>query len=160
MNKWTIIIKLLGVLFVATGLLQLISKAKGILWSLFDLFHPNHFVKIEDYILLGPISLFFLVVLPVAALISGYGMLKIRRWGWLLAIISCLITFIMNFYGAVNFILANYKVQNPPMPKFPEGAHIVVVSMWPTYIYAGVSAVLILLLTRNSVRDAFRKISK
>lgn len=154
MNK-SAIIKLLGILFVALGSIQLILNARDIWWSLSNLFHPDHFMTIQDYILGGPTSLFFHLVLPVATPISGYGLLKIRRWGWWLAIINCVVTFISSFIGIVYFAIASYKARNLPMPKFPEGAHIVVVSMWPTYIYAVVSALLILLLTRKSVKDAF-----
>ncbi len=148
-------IKLLGVLFISVGSIQLILNAKRIWWSLFDLFHPGHFMTIQNYILTGPTFLLVLLVLPVSILISGYGLLRIRRWGWFLATINCVVTFIRNFPGIVYFAVASYKARNLPMPKIPEGSHVFVISMWPTYIYAVASALLILLLTRKSVKDAF-----
>jgi hypothetical protein len=149
------IIKLLGILFVATGSIHLILNAKGIWWSLFDLFHPGHFMTIQDYFVVAHLSLLLRLVLPVAILISGYGLLEIRRWGWSLAIINCVVTFIRNFLGILYVAVVSFKLRNQPMPTFPEGGHIFVVSMWPNYIYILASALLMFLLTRKSLRDAF-----
>ena len=74
-----------------------------------------------------------------------------------MAVIACMVTFVVNFIGTINFVFAVYKSQNVPMPTIPEGAHVEIVSMWPTYIYAVTSVLLLLLLTRNSIKKAFNK---
>ncbi len=152
-----IIAKSLGILFVLIGFVQLISEIKDIAWSLFDLSHPNHFMKIPDYILLGPVSLICHFVIPIVTIISGYGIFKIKKWGWLSGIIICAVILLKNIPGIIYSFFVIIKTRNLPIPKFHEGAHIIVVRLWPTFIYTSVSAVLIFLLTRNSVREVFKK---
>jgi hypothetical protein len=148
-------VKILGSFFIAAGSLQLISGARDIWCSLEMWLRPSSFMTIQEYLFFTAISLLFLLVLPVAVLMAGYGMVRIRRWGWVLAVIACVVRFLFSLYGTINFAIASYESRNVPIPKIPEGAHVEFASMWPTYIYALSSTLLILLLTRNSVRKAF-----
>ncbi|HAS54204.1 MAG: hypothetical protein A2X56_03490 [Nitrospirae bacterium GWC2_57_13] len=157
MNKDKII-KLLGATLIAVGSLQLTLRAKDIWWSLAMLFRPASFVTIQEYLVYSGASLFFFIVLPLAIFIAGVGMVKTRRWGWLLAVIVCTITFIVKVAGAVRFAIAVHESRTLPIPAIPEGAYVgVAVSLWPTYIYAVTSALFILLLTRTSIKTAFPK---
>ncbi len=149
------IVKILGSFFIAVGSLQLLSGAKDIWWSLEMWLRPSSFMTIQEYLFFTATSLLFLIVLPLVVLMAGYGMVTIRRWGWFLAMIACIARFVFSLYGTINFAIASYKSRNVPIPRIPEGAHVGFVSMWPTYIYALSSALLILLLTRNSVRKMF-----
>ncbi len=154
MNKQTMI-KYLGVFFIVVGSLQLIFWAKDIWWSFDGLFHPSSFITIQEYLFFSATSLLFLIALPIAILIAGYGIMKIRKWGWLLAMIVCIVSLISSFYGAIYFAILSYKSRNIPMPKIPEGYHVEVIRMWPTFIYALISAFLILVLKRRSIRQEF-----
>ncbi len=154
MNK-NKIIKLVGVLFIIVGSLQIILKVKGIWWSLTFLFRPNAYPTAYDYLLYSTASLFFLIILPLAILVSGIGLIRIKRWGWMLAITVCTITFFIKSVGTINFVFAVYKLKDNPIPPFPNGAVVGYVSMWPTYIYGIASGLLILVLTRNSIKQAF-----
>lgn len=145
------LVKLLGAFFIIVSILQLILNAHNNWLSLTDLFRPYSLRSLKEYLFL---SLFFSFALPIATLIAGFGILKIRTWGWWLAMMSCIITFIANSYGAINFAIACYKFQNTTIPTVPEGAHIEFFSMWPTYMHAIVSALLILLLKQKSVKIA------
>ena len=149
------VIKLLGALFITTGSLQMIFSAEGIWLTLANLFRPGSFWSIQAYLYYSVAGLFFLIILPSAIIMAGIGLLKFKRWGWQLAVTVCAITLIVRLIGTINFAYAVYKTWNLPMPKIPEGAHVDVVSMWPTYIYGIISALLILLLTRNSIKGAF-----
>jgi hypothetical protein len=153
MNKEKII-KLLGTFFIIVGSLQLILYAKDIWWSLVFLFNPSPLRSLQENLLLSAASFLLFVMLPLAALIAGFGILKIKKWGWWLAIASCILTFIVNFYRTINFAITTYKFKNQPIPPIPEGAHVIFISMWPTYIYTVISALLIILLTRKAIKDA------
>ena len=153
MNKEEII-DFLGAFFIIVGGLQLFYYANDIWLSLFILFHPSPQMSLQENLLWSSTSLLLLVVLPFATSIAGFGILKIKKWGWWLAMASCILTFIVNFYGTINFAIASYKFRNLPMPTIPEGSYFIFISMWPTYIRAIISALLIILLTRKSIKDA------
>jgi len=151
-------IKFLGVLFITVGSLQLMMGANDIWWPLVFMFSPSAYPSVHDYLFYSAASLFFFIILPLAIGISGIGIIRIRRWGWLLAIMACTITFIVKFIGTINYAFAVYKSKGNPMPTIPEGAQVAgFVSMWPMYIYAITSALLILLLTRSSIKKTFNK---
>lgn len=148
-------IKLLGIFFIIVGVLQLIFNAKDIWWSLVILSYPSSF-SLHEKLFFTAVSLILCFALPLTELMAGFGIIKIKKWGWWLAIVSCIITFIANFYGTINFAIASYKFQNTPIPTAQEGAHIEFISMWPTYVYAIVSVLLIILLNQKSLKNAFR----
>jgi len=153
MNKEKII-NLLGAFFIIVGGLQLLFYAKDIWWSLYILFHPSPQMSLQENLLWSTASLLLSVVLPLATLIAGFGILKIKKCGWWLAMTSCILTFIVNFYGTINYAIACYKFRNLPMPTIPKDTYFIFISMWPTYIYTIISALLIILLTRKLIKDA------
>jgi hypothetical protein len=154
MNKEKII-KLLGAFFIIVGGLQLILNTKNIWWSLVDLFHPSSLRSLHENLLLSAACFLVFLMLPVAIFIAGFGILKIKKWGWRLAMASCIITLIINFYGTINFAINSYKFRNLPIPTISESVHVVFVSMWPTYIEALISALLIMLLIQKSIKNSF-----
>ncbi len=143
-------LKILGVLLVAGGTAKLFSNLQIIRWSLVNLFQPGAFTVFHDYVILNVEFMFFFLFLPLAILISGIGVFRIRKWGWKLAILVCAITFLVNFIGIINFAHAVYELQSSPMPPLSEGALNKIMSMWPTYVSALVSALLIVFLTLKS----------
>lgn len=155
MNKEKII-KLFGTFFIIVGGLQLLLNANAIWVSFFFLFNPSPSRSLQDNLLWNTASLFFSFALPLATFMAGFGIIKIMKWGWWVAMACCIFTFIVNFYGTINFAIQSYRLQNMPMPKIPVDAHVMYISMWPTYMYAVISALLILLLTRKLVKDAIK----
>jgi hypothetical protein len=151
-------IKFLGAFFVAVGSFKLLSNVQGIWWFLANLFRPSAYPTFHDYLFYSSASLFFFIIFPLGILMSGIGIFKIRKWGWQLAVLVCTITFIISFIGIINFAYAVYKTHNIPMPPIPKGAHVGIVSMWPTYISAVISPLLIWLLTRKSIKTAFHNL--
>ena len=146
----------MGFLFIVVGLLQLISEAKGIWLSLFLLFRLNAYPSLLGYLIFNIAFLFFLIILPLAILSAGIGIIKMRRWGWRLAITVCSITLVIKLIGAVNYAFAVYMAGNNLSPHIPAGAIAVFpISMWYSYIYGIVSGLLILILTRKSTKKAF-----
>lgn len=154
MNKEKIT-KLLGIFFIIVGGLQLILYANDIWLSLVFLFHPSPLMSLRENLLWNVASFLLFVALPLATFIAGCGILKIKKWGWCLAMASCILTLIVNFYGTINFAITRYQFRNLPMPIIPESAHVEFISMWPTYMYALISALLIMLLTQKSIKNAF-----
>jgi hypothetical protein len=154
----TKIIKMLGAVLVSVGSLQLIWRLKDSWWAFAGLFRPSSFATMQVYLISGATSLFFIIIsiiLPLAIFIAGIGLIRIRRWGWILAVTVCSVTFIIKFIGTMNFAFAVYMLKDNPIPPIPEGAVVGYVSMWPTYIYGIASGLLILVLTRKSIRKAF-----
>ncbi len=85
MNKDKMI-KILGAFFIAAGSIQIILSANDTWWSLSGLFHSRSSMKVQDFLFYCTEYLFFFLILPLAILPSGIGMIRIRRWGWLLAV--------------------------------------------------------------------------
>ena len=102
-------------------------------------------------------AVFFSIFIPTIACISGIGLLKLKKWGWYFAIITTLIVFALNLTGTIKFIIASYQYRNVPMPPIPEGAVVQYVIMIPTYIYTIVTLLLIILLSRKSIRTNFKQ---
>ncbi len=70
--------------------------------------------------------------------------------------IVCVITLVSHLYGTIWFAVLSYKYRDIAMSKIiPEGYHVEYISMWPTYIYALISALLVLVLKRQSMRKEF-----
>ena len=101
--------------------------------------------------------LFFKSLIPACAIVSGTGLFKQKKWGWYFAIITTLIVFALNLTGTIKFIIASYQYRNVPMPPIREGAVVQYVSMIPTYIYTIVTLLLIILLSRKSIRTNFKQ---
>ena len=154
MNKEKII-NLLGTFFIIVGTLQLILNTNNIWWALRDLLHPSSLRSLKENLLLSVSGLLIFFVLPLATFIAGFGIRKIKKWGWKLAMASCIITFIINFYGTINIAINSYKFRNMPMPAIPQGTHVVFISMWPTYTDALISALLIMILIQKSIKNEF-----
>jgi hypothetical protein len=149
------IVKLLGIFFIIVGALQLILNTNNIWWSLVDLFHPSSSRSLQENLLLSAACLLLFLTLPLATFIAGFGIIKIKKWGWWLAMANCIITFVINFYGTINFAITSYKFRNLPIAAIPQGTHVIFISMWPTHIYAIITALLIILLTRKLIKNAF-----
>jgi hypothetical protein len=149
------IIKTLGALFIVTGLLQVVCGAEGIWWSLRSLLNPSSFVSIQKYLIFGVTSIFFLLLIPSATLIAGYGLVRVKKWSWILALSLCVITFVLSCYGSIKFAIASYTHRNMLMPQIPEEAHVETARMWSSYIKLLVSALLILVLKRETLREEF-----
>jgi hypothetical protein len=153
------IIKILGAVFVTVGSLRLIWTLKDSWWALAWLFRPSSFATMQVYLISSATSLFFFIIsiiLPLAIFIAGFGIIRIKRWGWILAVTVCSVTFIIKFIGTMNFAFAVYMLKDNPMPPIPKDAVVVGhVSMWPTYIYGIASGLLILVLTRDSIKKEF-----
>ena len=145
------IIRYLGVLFIAVGLLHLSLRAKDVWLSLTIVFHPGSFRSIQEFAFYGVAFLLFFLVFPIAVVAAGYGLIKLKRWSWILSLVICAIRFLVGCYGAITFQISRSKLRGVPLPKIPEGAYVVVASIWPTYIYMAVYALLIVFLTRKPI---------
>jgi hypothetical protein len=156
-NKLTTV-KLIGTLLIIIGSIQLIMSAESIWWFIAILFHPGSYNSYLEYLFDSAISLLF-TSLPLAAIIAGYGLLKNNTWSWQLAVVTCLCMFILNLLGVIKFAVLCYQwsiTPVPPIPPISEGKYYVesgYFSMWPTYIYTVVSALLIIMLNRKSVKN-------
>ena len=151
------IIRYLGVLFIVVGLLHLSLRLKGIWLLLTSVFHPSSFRSMQEFVFYGTTFLLFMLVLPIGVVVAGYGLIRLRKWSWMLSLVICVIRFLLGCYGTITLLIASYKLRGLPQPKIPEGTHVVVVSVWPTYMHMAVCALLIVLLTRKPIRDAFNR---
>ena len=124
------------------------------LWFIASAFWSNY----VDWGFIAWFPLGFLVnpVIPVAKLIAAYGLLRFRPWAWRVAIIPLTVDFLFCLIGAINFAIQSYRYR---YFQIPEGYRVVkVISMWPSYIIALLSAFAILFLLRPSVKRKFEKV--
>ncbi len=154
MHKKIIFIKSLGAFFMLTGLLELILDRKEIYWNFRGLIHGNEFIgKPGDYFLFHGLSgIFFVLIL--AAIVAGYGLMKLKKLSWALSVAGCTVLFFSALYGIISVAVLTAQ-RTVPMPNvLPNGA--VVQYVWPTYLVALISLALIILLSRKSIREIFK----
>lgn len=148
------IIKLIAIVLIVYGGYELLSDIKAIWWTIQRFFYPSQdsFWEIAYY---SGMVFGFSLLLPIATVCGGIGLLNQKRWGWTLSIIVSLIVFTLNFAGTINFIITSHRFRDVPMPAIPESTQVVYVSMIPTYVITTISLVWILLLLRKPVRSMF-----
>ena len=91
----------------------------------------------------------FSLVLPVAKIVGGCGMLKLRLWARKITIAVFSVEYLIGVMGAIFFY-----VQSRRLPSDDVMA-IGTLRMIPTYVFALISLLFIALLTRDSVKRAF-----
>lgn len=146
------LIKILGSLLIFFGLFKLIYGINGVWWPIRVLLTPSTYNTLSELFFFGGTTLLLSLILPILALVSGFGLIKVKKWGWIWSIIVSLIIFVINFSGTINFAVASYLLRDVPFPEISEDAVVASVSMWPTYIYALISILFVLILTRESVK--------
>jgi hypothetical protein len=95
------------------------------------------------------------LVLPVAKIVGGCGMLKLRLWARKIAIMVFCVEYLIGIMGAVLFYFQSYRLQSLPSTLYDDAMAIGTLRMVPTYVFALVSLLFIALLTRDSVKRAF-----
>ncbi len=95
------------------------------------------------------------MILPLAKVIAGYGLLRIIQWARKAAIAIFTIEFLLVFTGAANFCVQCYRFRNIPAVIYDRAMFIETVNMWPTYIFALVSLLFIAILSRPSIKEIF-----
>lgn len=95
------------------------------------------------------------LVLPVAKIVGGCGMLKLRLWARKVAIMVFSVEYLIGIMGAILFYLQSYRLQVLPGVLYDDAMAIGTLRMVPTYVFALISLLFIALLTRDSVKRAF-----
>ena len=150
-----VILKIIGSVFVAFGGIKIILGLESTWWALRYLFNfpnSNTFSEIFYY---GGLALLLTFIIPAFSIIGGIGLLKYKRWGWIISVIVSSVLFIISSFGTINFIIASYRFRNTPVPPISEGSVVRYYSMIPTYIQGAASLIIILLLLRNSIKKPF-----
>ena len=148
----SLIIRIFALIFLAYGSFQFITGVKPLWMTLRFLFYPSNNTLSEGLYYFS-MTFLFSVLIPTIACVSGIGLLKQKNWAWYFAIITTLIVFAVNLTGTLTFIIASYHYRNIAMPPIKEGIVVRYISMIPTYIYTVVSFLLIIILSRRSIRD-------
>ena len=155
-NSNSLIIKIVALIFLAHGSIQLITGVKPLWMTLRFLFYPSNNTLSESLYYVS-MAFLFSILIPIIACISGIGLLKQNKWGWYFAFATAFIVFALNLTGTLNFIIASYHYRSIPMPPIKEGTVVQYISMIPTYIYTIVSLLLLILLSRRSIRAHFKQ---
>lgn len=150
------LIRLLAVVLIVYGGVNLLIGMKPLWWTISSLFYPSQNTLLER-LYYDALTFFYCLTLPVAEILGGTGLFKEKKWGWIVSVAVCLIIFTLSFAGTINFAIASYVLRNVPMPPIPEGAEVVgYYSMIPTYITTLVSIVFVSLLNRKSVKQILK----
>ncbi len=150
------IIKAISIILVVYGAVELLLGAQSIWWGITSLFYSSNVTFLSMLYIIG-IPVFFNFMIPVSIILGSIGLLKQKKWGWIVSIIVSLLVFIMNFAGTINFAIASYFYfyKNIPLPTIPEGAHVEYYSMIPTYITTCISLAYIFFLNQKHVKSIF-----
>lgn len=95
------------------------------------------------------------LVLPVAKIVGGCGMLRLRLWARKIAIIVFSVEYLIGIMGAIFFYLQSRRLQALPSVLYDDAMAMGALRMVPTYVFALISLLFISLLTRGSVKKAF-----
>ncbi len=139
----------IALVLILWGVYKFVSQARGTWLTLrYGLSDPN-------FLWFNMLHLLFFVMIPLIAIISGWGLLKLRPWAHLSALSISVLMFILTFFETIYFLVQSYYARKVPVPEIPEGTIVGYVSMWPTFITVIVSGVLILVLRRRPIRTLF-----
>ncbi len=153
MRRDEYIVWAVSLVLVLWGVYQFVAQVEGTwLFLRHGLFSSDSDVKLRFWLVL---FLVFSVVVPLLTVFAGWGVFKFRHWGHMLALVICTLMFIVNFVGSINFAVQSYKAIDAPTPVIPKGSVAVYQSMWPTYITAIVSGVLVVILRWRPIRNLF-----
>ncbi len=122
------IIKILAVLLIVYGIIEILLGAKSIWFGITYIFYSPSINFVSILYVVG-IPLFFILLIPAAAIAGGIGLYQKKKWGWILSIIISLTIFTIYCAGSINFLIASYCYRNIPMPSIPGGAHVEYSSM-------------------------------
>jgi len=151
-RKAVSLIKVLGIATILMGALPMLDyllMIAYILRSIHEKGKPQE--RMSALFIIIAVSL----VLPVAKVIGGYGLLKIRLWARKLTIAVFTLEYLIACAGAVLFANQCYRFRNMPPSMYREAITIGTLRMLPPYILAFVSLLFIALLTRDSVKKTF-----
>ncbi|MEJ2744829.1 MAG: hypothetical protein P8123_03955 [bacterium] len=95
------------------------------------------------------------LVLPVAKIVGGCGMLGLRLWARKMTIMVFGVEYLIGITGAILFYLQSYRLQSLSSMSYDDAMAIGTLRMVPTYVFALISLLFIALLTRDSVKRAF-----
>lgn len=108
-------------------------------------------IRHAEYILPALLALISALILPLARVITGWGLLSLKKWAVRYTVLTILVDCIVNFSGAVYFCALCILVGNVDIPTVAgKGAHVGgEVSMLPVYIAALIDLLFISALTRH-----------
>ena len=150
-NKFILIV--VSTISIAYGVFELLLGIEDIWWSVQYLHHPAGDTT-SNFLYSISRTIFFGLILPVAAIWGGMGLLRQEKWGWVLEITLCLVILILSCAGAVIFLMERYYGDIPGTPR-AEDAMIVYYSAILTFIKAFVSFAFILFLIQKPVKMHF-----
>lgn len=141
------IVRFVAFALIMWGLWVVLNEYRRILLALrFGILSPG------NYFWGHLLYLTYTAILPIAGIISGYGLFQFRRWGRLSALTISSLLLVSNLYGAVWFVVMRYRWRNASPPLIPDGSYYIDVSMWPTWITGLGSGLLTYILLQASVK--------
>jgi len=151
------IIRFIGLILIVWGLWTIISEYQrtwssaryGILSSIAD----------PEFIPFIILFLLYNVILPLCALVSARGLLGLKPWGRISALVISLLLFIHAAFESIFFVVRRFSSRDLPIPQTPDGTIVIVgyVSMWPAFITVLLSALIVYILTREPIKRDFCK---
>ena len=97
------------------------------------------------------VSVFLFELTLLTQLISSICLFQIRRWAWILAVITLSVQVLLMSIGAVRIALLPHALP----PQIEPGAVVHTFSMWPSRVRIMLNAIAVLLLYSQRVRSHF-----
>ena len=157
-KKSIFVVRVIAIVTAATAFYYLSPiQIRGLWWTFTSLLRGHTWPGFSWWTLFWFISVELLLVLKI---VSAYGLFRIRSWARNFSIIVLLADFLTRLYGIINFW--SYYFQHPephPIPQEGEGVGVIIeyISMWPTYIIAFISLILVIILWQKPIRKIFKK---
>lgn len=125
-------------------------KSIGTATQLF--FHPAK-QPLWEFLYHSGLTLLFGLIIPIASIVSGIGLFRQKKWGWILALAVSLIVFTQACSRTINFAIVSYFFSAISISDPSQDTPFKILGMIPTYITTFTSLAFIAILNRESVKN-------
>ncbi|MHC4874176.1 MAG: hypothetical protein ACYTFY_20185 [Planctomycetota bacterium] len=160
------IIRITAVLAIIYGVGLYISDLRlGLLFI--ELYCRQDSFLLEEAVFHVFLNVVFCIILPGMLICAGIGLLKRKKWGWILSVASALIIFTARSIGIINKLARDYYYRDVNVELMMEAKKTVIghyvigyYSMMPVYISFVISLAVILFMRSKTVKNLFYKSAK
>ncbi|MFA5339391.1 MAG: hypothetical protein WC317_04470 [Candidatus Omnitrophota bacterium] len=146
MNK----IKLIGISACLYGLWELVHQFYPIRYGL--VIYLRGIQSSGIFVTIIMIASFLLLT---ALIIGGISFIFLKNWGRIIILVFLVINICGRLFGICHYLYVCFAMNEPI--TIPKGAHVVAISMIPSYITLAIEILVLYLITRKDIIEKFKK---
>src|SRR3989338_3027833 len=125
------------------------------LWELFNQFYPVRYdlmiycKGIQASGLLITILMVASFLLLLSLIIGGISFIFLKNWGRIIILAFLVVNICCRLFGICHYLYVCFAMNEPI--TIPKGAHVVAISMIPSYITLAIEILVLYLITRKDI---------